>query len=732
MCEEHTLEYIEKKRERIKKISFAVIYFAAGILCIILCYFCYNSIQNQLYKERAVHLSEISEQMVKMLDDVVKDQWKTAVAYENKIEQESPRNYRELWEIQKMSEEDMELRGMYIVILDNKNNYYDSKGNMGKMDGMDGETISSTSYGDLKISKNRLIVIKQLEHPIYFQDSSVVLTRIAVVKDMATICNLLEVQEFQSNSFIYIINKNGDMIFQENHAEWIEKSNALSALEKVEFLHGDYSTLYQQVTMRGRGCMEVSLAEKGYFLALEPMEICDWTMLLLVPSDTVSVNSKKFMKAIIICVSVIATVIMVLLAILIFMSLSASNSKRRILQQERTNRALRNAMAAESANKAKSEFLAHMSHDVRTPINGIIGMAKIAKDNLDSKDILEDCIQKILFSSDHLLSLINDILDMSKIESGKIELAHEPFDLMDLMDECTSIISGQLEQSNVQFEQEYNNLFHTKLMGDELHLRQILVNILSNAVKFTSENGNILLQVSELSADNEIARFQFAIIDTGKGMSEEFLKHIFEPFTQEDNSRSRYQGSGLGMAIVKKMVDRMNGQITVNSHLGEGTSFIVDLAFDLDKQSIAENSGEKKPFEKANLQGLKTLLVEDNEMNLEIITYILKDAGIEVAHAWNGQEALQIFERSEVGEFSFIFMDVMMPVMNGIEATKAIRSLEREDAKTIPIFAMTANAYVEDMKETREAGMNEHLSKPIDIDRMFQMMEKYSFRSPFG
>ncbi|MDY5577012.1 MAG: ATP-binding protein [Lachnospiraceae bacterium] len=732
MCEEHTLEYIEKKRERIKKISFAVIYFAAGILCIILCYFCYNSIQNQLYKERAVHLSEISGQMVKMLDDVVKDQWKTAVAYENKIEQESPRNYRELWEIQKMSEEDMELSGMYIVILDNKNNYYDSKGNMGKMDGMDGETISSTSYGDLKISKNRLIVIKQLEHPIYFQDSSVVLTRIAVVKDMATICNLLEVQEFQSNSFIYIINKNGDMIFQENHAEWIEKSNALSALEKVEFLHGDYSTLYQQVTMRGRGCMEVSLAEKGYFLALEPMEICDWTMLLLVPSDTVSVNSKKFMKAIIICVSVIATVIMVLLAILIFMSLSASNSKRRILQQERTNRALRNAMAAESANKAKSEFLAHMSHDVRTPINGIIGMAKIAKDNLDSKDILEDCIQKILFSSDHLLSLINDILDMSKIESGKIELAHEPFDLMDLMDECTSIISGQLEQSNVQFEQEYNNLFHTKLMGDELHLRQILVNILSNAVKFTSENGNILLQVSELSADNEIARFQFAIIDTGKGMSEEFLKHIFEPFTQEDNSRSRYQGSGLGMAIVKKMVDRMNGQITVNSHLGEGTSFIVDLAFDLDKQSIAENSGEKKPFEKANLQGLKTLLVEDNEMNIEIITYILKDAGIEVAHAWNGQEALQIFERSEVGEFSFIFMDVMMPVMNGIEATKAIRSLEREDAKTIPIFAMTANAYVEDMKETREAGMNEHLSKPIDIDRMFQMMEKYSFRSPFG
>lgn len=732
MCEEHTLEYIEKKRERIKKISFAVIYFAAGILCIILCYFCYNSIQNQLYKERAVHLSEISGQMVKMLDDVVKDQWKTAVAYENKIEQESPRNYRELWEIQKMSEEDMELSGMYIVILDNKNNYYDSKGNMGKMDGMDGETISSTSYGDLKISKNRLIVIKQLEHPIYFQDSSVVLTRIAVVKDMATICNLLEVQEFQSNSFIYIINKNGDMIFQENHAEWIEKSNALSALEKVEFLHGDYSTLYQQVTMRGRGCMEVSLAEKGYFLALEPMEICDWTMLLLVPSDTVSVNSKKFMKAIIICVSVIATVIMVLLAILIFMSLSASNSKRRILQQERTNRALRNAMAAESANKAKSEFLAHMSHDVRTPINGIIGLAKIAKDNLDSKDILEDCIQKILFSSDHLLSLINDILDMSKIESGKIELAHEPFDLMDLMDECTSIISGQLEQSNVQFEQEYNNLFHTKLMGDELHLRQILVNILSNAVKFTSENGNILLQVSELSADNEIARFQFAIIDTGKGMSEEFLKHIFEPFTQEDNSRSRYQGSGLGMAIVKKMVDRMNGQITVNSHLGEGTSFIVDLAFDLDKQSIAENSGEKKPFEKANLQGLKTLLVEDNEMNIEIITYILKDAGIEVAHAWNGQEALQIFERSEVGEFSFIFMDVMMPVMNGIEATKAIRSLEREDAKTIPIFAMTANAYVEDMKETREAGMNEHLSKPIDIDRMFQMMEKYSFRSPFG
>ena len=384
---------------------------------------------------------------------------------------------------------------------------------------------------------------------------------------------------------------------------------------------------------------------------------------------------------------------------------------------------------AETANKAKTAFLSRMSHDIRTPINGVMGMLQIIGRNREDHEKVDDCLEKIRISAEHLLALINDVLDMSKLEAGKVELDHIPFNLTDVLKVAYALNDAQISLGGITFISHPYELQHTELIGSPLHLRQILLNLFNNAMKYNRPSGTIDTYTRELSFDGQKTVIEFKIVDTGIGMSEEFVKkELFKPFTQEktDEARTEYKGTGLGMAIVKELVEKMGGTIQAESELGKGSTFTVVIPFEID-QTPEQDILSEEPGQVTTdaVKGARILLVEDNELNMEIVEFMLKDSGAVVLKAWNGKEAIEIFEKSEPGEINMIMMDIMMPVMGGLEATRKIRTLDRPDAATIPIVAMTANAFSDDVRRSREAGMNEHLSKPLEMEKIIRTAARY-------
>ena len=373
------------------------------------------------------------------------------------------------------------------------------------------------------------------------------------------------------------------------------------------------------------------------------------------------------------------------------------------------------AEKANQANVAKTNFLRRMSHDIRTPLNGIVGMINLAQRYGNDKEKLYECKEKVLTSLDYLLSLINDILDMSKVESNALVLEPKPFDLIETLNSIIAIIETSANEHNIQFigGKSLSYIPHRYFIGSQEYLNRLLMNIASNAIKYNKEGGSITLYCKEISSNENMALMQFVCSDTGLGMSEEFQKHAFEPFTCEGKATiTGYSGTGLGLSIVKDIVDIMDGSIEMDSKENVGTTFVVTIPLQMDSNpKIKVQTNEKE----LNLSGKKALLVEDNEINLEIATIMLQDLGLIVTPAQNGKEALDIFEQSDTHTFDYIFMDVMMPVMDGLEATRRIRSLNREDAKTTPIIALSANAFEDDIKECLDAGMNAHVAKPIDV-----------------
>ena len=386
--------------------------------------------------------------------------------------------------------------------------------------------------------------------------------------------------------------------------------------------------------------------------------------------------------------------------------------------------AVRARTEAEQASRAKSEFLSNMSHDIRTPINGIMGMTGIALNHMDDGARVEDCLKKIDGSSKHLLSLVNDVLDMSRIEAGKVTANREPFDLRTLLDNCASIIQGQLVGRDVRLITDCSGLTHTRLIGDELHLRQIFINILGNSVKFTHDGDSIAIRARELSAEGDTMRCRFELEDTGIGMSKEFLPKLFDSFSQEaGGSRTTYKGTGLGMAITKQLVELLNGTVEVWSELDVGTRFTIDMPFGIDRGEAA--APEQTPAAGIDLHGMTVLVAEDNEINMEIATMVIEEAGASVVQAVNGRLAVEAFAASEPGAIDAILMDLMMPEMGGIEAAQAIRALDRPDAASVPIIAATANAYQEDVEMVLAAGMNAHVAKPLEIDKLLHLLAGY-------
>ena len=375
---------------------------------------------------------------------------------------------------------------------------------------------------------------------------------------------------------------------------------------------------------------------------------------------------------------------------------------------------LRAAKKAEAANEAKTEFLQRMSHDIRTPINGICGMINVADHYADNMEKQTECRAKIKKTSHLLLELINEVLDMSKLESDEVVLEEIPFNLNSISEEILGVIEHMATEQNIRIIWEEKEVTHWNLIGSPVHVKRILMNILSNAVKYNKENGYVYISCREIpSKQTAMTTLEFVCRDTGIGMTEAFQKRIFEPFAQEHaGSRTKFAGTGLGMPITKKLVEKMSGTISFESKEGTGTTFVIRIPFRIDTDMKDRTEAEEKT--ETSIHGLHVLLTEDNELNMEIAEFVLQNEGAVVTKAWNGQKAVDIFRKSRPGEFDAILMDIMMPVMNGYEAAKMIRSLDREDAKVIPIIAMTANAFTEDKMRAKEAGMDEHIAKPVD------------------
>ena len=382
------------------------------------------------------------------------------------------------------------------------------------------------------------------------------------------------------------------------------------------------------------------------------------------------------------------------------------------------------AKKAEAANEAKTEFLQRMSHDIRTPINGICGLVNMADHCADDTEKQTEYRTKVKEASNLLLELVNEILDMSKLESGEVVLEEIPFNLSSISREVFIVIEQMAAEQNIRIMWEKKEITHRDLIGSPGYVKRVMMNILSNAVKYNRENGQIYISCMEIPSEQpEMTTMEFVCRDTGIGMTEEFQKCVFEPFAQEHTgSRAKFTGTGLGLSISRKLVEKMGGTITFESEKGVGTTFVIRVPFKIDL--AADKREEQKDVSEKSIKGLHILLAEDNELNMEIAEFVLQNEGADVTKAWDGQEAVELFRNSEPGEFDVILMDIMMPVMNGYETTKMIRSLDREDAKVIPIIAMTANAFTEDRIRAKEAGMDEHVAKPVDVDLLIKVIHK--------
>ena len=423
---------------------------------------------------------------------------------------------------------------------------------------------------------------------------------------------------------------------------------------------------------------------------------------------------------------VVVVVITGLILIVIYMMQATEKIKAANIQIVRKQEELQNALeAAEYANSAKTTFLSNMSHDIRTPINGIMGMLDIVDQNKDNPDKVKECLSKIRTSSNHLLQLINNVLDLSRIESGQVVLEHVPFNLMQLGEEALSVVESQAKEAGLKTQAEHMDGTDVWLIGSPLHFKQVMLNLYTNAIKYNKPGGLLYTNLEEYSRTDDKLTLKITVRDTGIGMTQEFIDtKLFTPFMQGENgARTKYQGNGLGMSIVKEIIEKMGGSIEVESQVDVGTTFTVLLPFEIDHSDhhVSEDSEQAS----ADITGTRILLAEDNELNMEIAEFILDNAGAVVIKAENGQRAVDLFAESKENEFDIILMDIMMPVMNGLDAAKAIRQMERADAKTIPIFAMTANAFSEDARKSLEAGMNEHISKPIDSEKLIALIAKY-------
>ena len=719
-----------KTTKYIMPVAFAMILVAFLVSGV---FFMRDSLMKQTVEERSNQLKEMVTQIRANLDSGLQTHWNLVEGLNNAVQGNQFKNSRDVSDNIAHLENDFctELYGCRVMLLDEQGTAYLSDGPAGiwydishLLDGKKRHTFVSETDN---IAGSFLVFSQELDDPITMGENNVRFTHIALLKDIQTLKQYYTTTTYGGSAATYIIKKNGTLAyFDADNDDVIGARNVNKALEEAEYVQEQsFAAVQEQLDKDGIAAANILLNRSEYCYCLTALQDYDITLMLLIPADSVAVSTLNMMNSTIRTeiIFMSAMALMLLLAVIGFIRVQRSSQMVK-MEQETNTELNRLRMVAESANAAKSTFLNNMSHDIRTPMNAIIGFTNIALKHSPPPEI-KSCLDKISDSSEHLLALINDVLDISRIESGKIKFVPEAVDITEVSDSVLTIMDGYLSNRNITFKTELTEPKTPFVLTDAVRVREVLVNILGNAVKFTQDGGTITFAVSYLPGiDDRHVNVRYRISDTGIGMSEEFVDHIFDEFSQEEHgARTQYQGTGLGMAITKRYVDLMGGTISVESKKGVGSTFIVELPMEI--TDACEVKKKDYSVGKMDLTGLKILLAEDNDLNAEIAMVQLEELGIQITRASDGEEAVRIFAENPQGTFNLILMDVMMPKMNGYEATKAIRSLpNRPDAAAIPIIAMTANAFAEDVQASLDAGMNGHLSKPIVMDEVIKAIAR--------
>ena len=692
-----------------------------------------NSLMKLTVEERSNQLEEMVTQIQANLDSGLQTHWNLVAGLNNAVQGTHFKNSQDVSDSIEHLEKDFctDLYGCRVMLLDEQGTAYLSDGPAGiwydishLLEGEKRHTFVSETDN---IDGSFLVFTQELDSPLTMGENNTRITHIVLLKDIQTVKQYYTTATYGGSAATYIIKKNGTLAyFDADNDDVIGARNIYKALEEVEYVQGrSFDMIKEQLDRDGIAAANIMLNETEYYYCLTELKNYDMTLMLLIPADSVAVSTMNMMDAAI-RTGIVFVLVMVLMMLLAFISfIRVQRSSQMVKLEQEANRELNHLrMVAESANAAKSTFLNNMSHDIRTPMNAIIGFTNIAMKHHPSPEI-KSCLDKISDSSEHLLALINDVLDISRIESGKIKYTPNPVDIAEVTDSVLTIMYGYLSNRDITFRTELEEPKIRYVLTDAVRVREVLVNILGNAVKFTNDGGAVTYAVSyHPGKDDHYINVRYRIADTGIGMSEEFVAHIFDEFSQEDHgARTQYKGTGLGMAITKQYVDLMGGTISVESKKGVGSTFTVELPMEITEACEVKKTDHA--VGKVNLSGLKVLLAEDNDLNAEIAIVQLEELGMQITRACDGDEVVHIFADNPPGTFDIILMDVMMPKKNGYEATKAIRGLQnRPDGEAIPIIAMTANAFAEDVQASLDAGMNGHLSKPIVMDEVVKTIAR--------
>ena len=720
-------------------------------------------IQNLVYHERLNQMEEVTHQMFRSLEDVIDTHWSEVNVQCNylyctplKTDTEFYRYLKKLSELSNYHERQIEL-----VAVDSDGHYYTENGGMGLLREMNylADSPQWVSYvsNSLTVDDSRMVFLEKLSTPITLQsgEKEITLRYFGISQSMTQLNDYFRCDAYENNNSVYVLDDDGFKLFNANDTELLKGHNVYTVLSRMSYLHGSsFAEAKERLDRTGSCYSNAVLDGTEYFYALKQMENAWWTLAFLVPAKYVAVNTQKLVNIVMVIIIVIAMVFSVITVFVGWFLLRQKQQQELRAEKEanlrleqynihltQVNDDLRQAQivaaealrSAERASKAKTDFLSNMSHDIRTPMNAIIGITTLMKNELHQPEKLAEHLGKLENSGQLLLGIINDILDMSRIESGKTTLNVEKMNLPQQISQLDSIIRQQAGQRRQTFTVN-THLQHENVLADPNRLNRVLMNILSNAVKYTPTGGHIRFEVDELPRNEHYARYRFVVQDDGIGMSEAYQKTLFDPFTREERSgTNKVQGTGLGMAITKNIVDLMGGSINVESTTGKGTRFEVVLEFPVDAEADTVPEAQVLPEEEEEtspLSGMKFLCAEDNAINAEILEMLLESKGASCTICSNGQEIVDAFASVRPGEYDMILMDVQMPVMDGLEATRRIRSGENPLGRIIPILAMTANAFLEDMQKSREAGMDEHLSKPVDIAALEQTVKRFRVIPP--
>ena len=714
-----------------------------GIAMFLAFFFLYHTyIQDIIYEERLNQMEEITHQMFQNLEEVIDSHWDRVTEECNYLRDANIQTTDELCRHMKKKYELSAYADHRITLMavDSQGRYYTEDGYIGLFRDLDyfednPEQISFV-FDSMTDNQSEMVFLQRLPEPIELQngEEKTTISYFGISQDMEQLNPYFSCDAYNGNNSVYVLDDNGFKLFNSNQVELIKGHNVFSVLQNMKYLHNS-SFDKTKVELEEKGCSYSNAILDGteYFYALKRMENAEWTLIFLVPAEYVATNTLRLVNFVMVFI-VIFTVIAAV-CVMLGISFVMRRNQQEAIRVERENNAKLETVntelwqakqaaeeafqVAQEASRSKSSFLANMSHDIRTPMNAIIGMTSLIRYDAGDKGKVIEYADKIDTSSQHLLGIINDVLDMSKIEAGKTVFKYSDFSIVDFIQELDTIFHSQIYEKNQTFTITKENIRHEWVNGDRVHLMQIFSNLLSNAIKYTQEGGEIQFLVEEYETKSRAyARYRFLVSDNGMGMSTDFKGTIFDAFTRAESSlTNKIQGTGLGMAITRNLVEAMGGTIDVESKLGQGSCFevLIDLKIAEDR-TVALAAQEEIDEQDGNiLQGMRFLCAEDNELNAEILMELLKIEGAKCTICENGEEILKVFEQSAPGDYDMILMDVQMPVMNGYEATKAIRRSSHELAKKIPIIAMTANAFSEDIQNSLAAGMNAHISKPVEM-----------------